>query len=244
MLKVFEGLREFTFLSVLLRLTLAMLCGGVIGYGRTKKRRTAGFRTYMLTAIGAALAVILALYQYELLNSIWADTVAEVGLKFDASRYASGVIGGIGFLSAGSIIASKHQQVSGLTTATGLFSSVAMGLAAGAGYFECVIVSLLLILFALEVMEPMEMLYKRRKRNITLAVSFESMENIDEITDVIRSKHAVIHEIDIERTEKEGDDYPAAIFSLKMDKVQKSHSEMLASVAELPCVYSIEELIS
>ncbi len=244
MIDIFDGLREFTFTSVLLRLVLAMLCGGAIGYGRTKKNRTAGFRTYMLTAIGASLSVIIALYEYELMQTIWADIVSDVGMKFDASRFASSVIGGIGFLSAGSIIAVRHQQVEGLTTATGLFASVCMGMAAGAGFFECVIVSLVLIILALEAMQPLEALYKRRKRNITLAVEFDSVKTIEEITEVVRSKEAQILEIEIERTEKKGDLYPCAIFSMKMSKEHQSHSEMLASIAELPDVFAAEELIS
>ena len=244
MLSIFDSLREFTFLSILLRMVLAMLCGGAIGYGRTKKSRTAGFRTYMLTAIGASLSVIIAMYEYELMQTIWKDVVADVGMKFDASRFASSVIGGIGFLSAGSIIAGRHHQVEGLTTATGLFASVCMGMAAGAGFFECVTVSLILIILALEVMQPLESLYKRRKRNITLAVEFDDVQTIDTITEQIRSMKAEIMDIDIERTEKAGDLLPSAVFSVRMAKEKQSHSEMLASIAELPGVFAAEELIS
>lgn len=198
----------------------------------------------MLTAIGAAMSVIIALYEYELMQTIWADVVADVGMKFDASRFASSVIGGIGFLSAGSIIAGRHHQVEGLTTATGLFASVCMGMAAGAGFFECVTGALILIIVALEVMQPLEALYKRRKRNITLAVEFDSMESFGEIEKVIRDKNANILEIEIERTESDGDLHPSAIFSVKMAREHQSHSEMLASIAELPNVFAAEELIS
>ena len=70
------------------------------------------------------------------------------------------------------------------------------------------------------------------------------MKTIEEITEVVRSKEAQILEIEIERTEKKGDLYPCAIFSMKMSKEHQSHSEMLASIAELPDVFAAEELIS
>lgn len=244
MSELFEYLREFHFGSVLFRLILAMLSAGIIGYGRTKRGKTAGFRTYMLTGIGASMSIMIALYEYEMMQGLWADTVAEVGLKFDASRFSAAVIGGIGFIAAGSIVKAVHQQVSGLTTATGLFASVCMGIACGAGFYECVIISCILIVITLNVMQPLERQFKRRCRNITFTVEFERIEDISEITDVIKAKNATIQDIDVERTVREGDDYPSAIMNLQMSKDNASHSDMLSSIAELNCVIAIEELIS
>ena len=168
-------LRQFSFGTMLLRLLLAMLSGGAVGYGRSRKARAAGLRTYMLISIGTAMAVLLTLYQYQMLTGPWAEVVARVGMKFDAARLASQVITGIGFLGAGIIIKIAHQQVKGLTTATGLFATVIMGIAAGAGLYECVIVALVLIVLVLNVMSPLEIAFKRRLRNITLNVEFRSV---------------------------------------------------------------------
>lgn len=238
------SLREFTFLSVLLRLILAMAAGGVIGYGRTKKNRTAGFRTFMLTAIGAALTVLLSMYEYEMMKGQWASAVEAVGMKFDGSRFSAQVISGVGFLAAGSIVAIEHKQVQGLTTATGLFASVTMGLAAGAGFYECVIAALVLIIFTLEVMEPLEVLYKRKRRNITFYVEFDHIESLQEITEFLKKRDSQIYSIEVERTQKEKDKYPSAVFSLKLGKDYASHSETLSTIAEMPFVYRIEELIA
>ena len=106
-------LREFNFVTVIIRLLLAMVCGGVVGFGRSKKARPAGFRTYMLISIGAAMAVLITLYEYEMLTGPWAETVSETGLKFDAGRMTAQAITGIGFLGAGIIIKVAHQQVQG-----------------------------------------------------------------------------------------------------------------------------------
>ena len=235
---------NFTFGSILFRLLLATVSSGIIGYGRTRRKRHAGFRTYMLTGIGAALSILLAIYEYEMLAGPWSETVANVGMKFDASRYAAQVLSGVGFLAAGSIIAIDHQQVEGLTTARGLFASVCMGLASGAGFYICVIPSMLLILLALDVMSPMETTFKRRHRNITLFVEFEDMQNVETITSVVTEHEGRILGIDFEQVVKEKEKYPSAIFSLRLSKDNPSHSEMLSSIAELPCVYGVEELIA
>ena len=74
------NLRQFSFASAVVRLLLAMLTGGIVGFGRSQKNRAAGFRTYMLISVGAAMAVLLTQYQYNMLTGPWADVVAEVGL--------------------------------------------------------------------------------------------------------------------------------------------------------------------
>ena len=237
-------LREFSLGTALLRLLLAMAAGGVVGLGRSRRARAAGLRTYMLISIGAAMSVLLALFQYEMLQGPWAEIAEEVGEKFDASRLAAQVITGIGFLGAGIIIKVAHQQVSGLTTATGLFATVCMGLAAGAGFYECVLIAVLLIVLVLNIMSPLEGAFKRRLRNITLNVEFSSVEDISAITQVMEDLQAQIFDIDIERTEQKGDKYPSAIFILKLSRENHSHSGILSSLAELPCVRSVQELVS
>ena len=244
MLTFLNPLREFTFLSICLRLLLSAFAGGIIGYGRSKKKRAAGLRTYMLTSMGAALTLVLALYDYNMLSSSWADAVEAVGsMKLDVSRYSSQVIAGIGFLSAGSILAAAHQQVSGLTTAIGLVGSVCIGLACGAGFFELVIVSVLLIIFSMEVLGPVELAFKRRRRNITIYVEFEKLEDVSKISELILSHNEQIFDIDVEQTKKKGTSMPGAIFDVKMSRENASHSEMLSSIAELHCVRSIQELV-
>ena len=241
---VINSLRTFSLLSVIFRLVLATATGGLIGFGRTRRKKAAGFRTFMLTTLGASLAVLLASYEYEMFRGGWSDIVSVVGSKLDTSRYASQVISGIGFLAAGTILSAAHQQVSGLTTATGLFASVCVGIAIGAGFYEVPLVVVPLIFFVLNIMDPWEPAFKRRARNIDLYVKFLSMDDLTVITDTIESLNAQIFELDVERTVKKDRKYPAAMISLKLDKSHPSHSEMLSSLAELPCVYSIRELVS
>ncbi|MBR6165914.1 MAG: MgtC/SapB family protein [Clostridia bacterium] len=139
---------SLTFGAVALRLLLAMLCGGAVGYGRSRRERPAGLRTYMLIGIGAASAVILALYQYEMLTHAWKSVSDEVGMKYDASRLAAQTVTGIGFLGAGIIIKASHQQVKGLTTAAGLWTTGIIGLAIGSGYYELAFLGTVMVLLA------------------------------------------------------------------------------------------------
>lgn len=237
-------LHEFHFATVLFRLLLAMLAGGIIGYGRAKKKRAAGFRTYMLASIGAALAIMLSMYEYEMMKGLWAPIVAEVGEKFDASRYAATVISGIGFLGAGTIIATAHSQVSGLSSAAGMLACVGLGMTAGCGFYSCLICGVLATVFVLDFMSPIETAFKRKIQNITLVVEFNSIEDIQSIVHLIKDKHAQIFDIDVERSDFDGENYPCAVFVLKMDKNNTSHSDMLSSLAELPCTNSVHELIA
>ena len=237
-------LKEFSIFSVALRLALAMAAGGVIGYGRSRKSRAAGFRTYMLISIGAALTVLMGLYEAEMFRGMWAPVVSAVGSKLDVSRYAAQVMSGLGFLGAGTILKDSNQQVSGLTTAIGLFASAAMGMAAGAGIYVGVIFVLVMIIVSIDMLYDVEKGFKRHMRQFTVHVEFEAMEDIDAVAEVLRSAEAQVFEIDVEHTKKKDDSWPAAIFNVKLAKKRASHSEMLTSIAELPCVHAVQELIS
>lgn len=130
MLSVFDYLRELNMASVVVRLLLAMLVGGLIGMERERKRRAAGFRTYMLVCIGAALTMLLGQYQSVMLE------LSGTAAAGDVSRYGAQVINGIGFLGAGTIVVTRHSHIRGLTTAAGLWASAGVGLALGIGFYE------------------------------------------------------------------------------------------------------------
>ena len=243
MVNVLTYLREFHFLSAVFRLLLALAAGAAIGYGRSRKHRSAGMRTYMLVSMGAALTILISLYESEMLNGAWAGAQAFAALKFDGSRFSAQVINGVGFLAAGTIVGAAHQQVAGLTTAIGLFTSACLGIAAGAGFYECVIPAVPLMIFALESMGPMELRYKRKHRNFNVFVEFEEHANIEKIRDTAKQEGAEVFSVEIERKTRQGDLLPGAVFAMKLNR-SASHSAMLAALAELPCVSSVRELIA
>lgn len=106
--------------SVMLRLLIAAALGGVLGYEREHKGKAAGLRTHMLVALGAALFILVPQQ---------AGATQE-----DVSRVIQGIVAGIGFLGAGSIVkGSSESTVHGLTTAAGIWLTAAIGMTAGMG---------------------------------------------------------------------------------------------------------------
>jgi len=237
-----ENLKDFTFPSILFRLFLAMLSGAVIGFGRSRKNRNAGQRTYMLISMGSALTILISIYEYHMIYGQWLYASEFSEVKFDGSRFSAQVINGIGFIAGGTILSSRHQQFSGLTSAIGIFVSACLGIMAGSGFYEGVAVSIVTVIIVLEILQPIEILCKRKIRNITVFIEFESVESINGITDSIRERGAEVREIDIEP--ESGSGLVSAVISIRMNRKNSSHSEMLSSLAQLDYVYSIHEIIT
>ena len=116
--------------EVLLRLLLASLLCGAIGFERETRDQPAGFRTHILLGLGAALFTLVSAYGFEPFTRA---ALQGGGLQFDPTRIAAQIIAGVGFLGAGAIIR-QGRDVRGLTTAASLWAVSAIGMAVGAGY--------------------------------------------------------------------------------------------------------------
>ena len=241
MLHGLDYLREINTASVLLRLTLAMFCGGMIGLERARKHRPAGFRTYMLVCMGAALTVLLSQYLYFMLNHPWAERAAEIGIRTDVSRFGAQVINGIGFLGAGTILVTGQQKVKGLTTAAGLWASACMGLAVGAGFYECVGLAFLLIFLVVHLLPAVELYIIENARNMNIFVEFQSLDNVAEIINRIKAQDVTIYEVEVDHGKQTPSQHPNAVFSLRMNQ-KGTHAKVLAAVSELPDVYIVYDL--
>lgn len=88
MASVLSYLRELNIVTMMLRILLAVLCGGLIGLERERKNRPAGFRTYMLTALGATLTVLLSVQLDQMLHGPWRGVAESIGATQDVSRSA------------------------------------------------------------------------------------------------------------------------------------------------------------
>ncbi|WP_207392280.1 MgtC/SapB family protein [Paracoccus nototheniae] len=133
-----------TLTRITVRLVLAATLGGILGYERERKGRSAGVRTHMLVAVGAALFVLGPL-----------RSGMEIG---DMSRVLQGIVQGIGFLGAGAImVRSARQQIEGLTTAANIWATAGIGVMAGLGLEATAVLSaavVLIILAAVPVVLP------------------------------------------------------------------------------------------
>lgn len=117
----------------LLRILVAALCGGAIGYERATQRKSAGIRTHMVVAVASALFMIVSKYGFF-------DLLSMHDIALDPSRIAAQIVTGISFIGAGTILVRK-EQISGLTTAAGVWATAAIGMAVGAGMYLIGIIS-------------------------------------------------------------------------------------------------------
>lgn len=239
MIAQLDFLRSMTSWSVLFRLTLAMIFGGIIGLERGRKRRAAGFRTYMMVCMGATLAMLLGQFEAELIKSAWETVANEVGIRTDVSRFGAQVINGVGFLGAGTIIVTGKQEIKGLTTAAGLWASACMGLAIGAGFYECVFLAFLLIILSIQFLPVVENFVIKNARNMNIYIEFRTLADMESIIDKIKSLDLQIYDIDLNRGE-EGR-YHSAVFSIRL-KQRQSHTKVLALLSDLNIVRAIDEI--
>jgi putative Mg2+ transporter-C (MgtC) family protein len=125
------------------RLGLAVLVGAVLGYERARSGKSAGMRTHMIVAAGAALFVLIP---------------QSAGMELaDLSRVIQGIVTGIGFIGGGTILKqSERQEIHGLTTAAGLWLTAALGMAAGMGREGTVLLGTALAFFILSVLQRFE----------------------------------------------------------------------------------------
>lgn len=137
-----DGISSIGFLDALIRLLLALSLGALLGYNRERIGKPAGLRTHMMVTLGAALFVLTGI-------ELMIEYQARVpGSQLDPTRVLQGVVGGIGFLGAGSIIHSRGN-VEGVTTAASVWVAGAIGAGCGLGFYALASVTTGLALFTL-----------------------------------------------------------------------------------------------
>ena len=164
------------------RLLVAGVLGALVGIDREYGAQEAGFRKHFVVALGSALFMIVSKYGFE-------DILGKEGVGLDPSRIASQVVTGIGFLGAGTIIIQK-LFVRGLTTAAGIWTTAAVGLAVGAGQYWLGISATLLTLLGLEGLGYMFRNFSQRNVNLTFTVS--GVEALQLVMDEIKNKRHLI----------------------------------------------------
>ena len=196
MLSFFNGLRDINTATILFRMVLAMILGGLIGIERSMKNRPAGFRTHILIIIGAATASLTGHYIYLIMN-----------LPTDMSRLGAQVITGLGFIGAGTIIVTGSKTVKGLTTAAGLWATGIVGLSIGAGFYEGALAGTIAILFCEIVMSRFRF---RRYKTFHCVINYLHKDTLDHILRHCKDLHFAIKGLQIEG---EADDSGEKVYS-------------------------------
>lgn len=174
-------LREFNMVSIILRLILALVFGGIIGLEREGTTRSAGLRTNSLVCIGATLVMLTGCYITEVVH-----------VTTDVSRLGAQVVSGIGFLGAGTIITSGKHKVIGLTTAAALWICSGIGLALGIGFYEGAIAAWLLALLTLKTLKIVDSKYRDKCHFVDLYIELKDPWKLNEVTEYFKDNEIPI----------------------------------------------------
>lgn len=231
MLSIFDFQRQeiIDLLTVSVRLLVALICGGIIGIERERKRRPAGFRTHILICIGAAMTTLTSQY-----------IAFELGAATDLARLGAQVIAGIGFIGAGTIIVTKRKNVKGLTTAAGLWASAIVGLCSGAGFIEGALLTTVIIIIAELLLARFEYFMVSNSRTVIIFVEYSDTSKLTSIVETVKDNSSYIRDIEITKSNSETNN-SCAIFSIQMPR-RKSHDKMINLISNLDGVVSVEEL--
>lgn len=158
--------------TVILRIVLAGIFGGIIGNERGKHGSQAGLRTHILVCLGASMTAMAGLFSTEVL-----------GYSGDPFRIAAQVISGIGFLGAGMIVVKNTNTITGLTTAAGMWTTAAIGIALGMGFYSGAFVVMVACIFTAAFLTRIE---RRRKAISHLYIEISDLSASGAITDKIK----------------------------------------------------------
>lgn len=186
-------------LDWLLRIIVAAFCGAVIGYERAIQRKSAGVRTHIVVAIASALFMIVSKYGF-------ADLLNMHDIALDPSRIAAQIVTGISFIGAGTILV-RREQVSGLTTAAGVWATSAIGMAVGAGMYFIGILSTA-FLFIVQMLFHDDTIINKIILHVRFNIQIEAV-----------NKHNILSTIKKELTENQVENISVKILDVSDDKI-------------------------
>ena len=202
---------------VSLRLLLAVVFGGIVGYTREKDNKPAGFRTHILVCFGAA---VISMVQDQLRLNIL--ELASINLKLsgviktDLGILGAQVVSGIGFLGAGSIMKEKGETVGGMTTAAGIWATGCAGLGIGWGFYNLAIPAIVFMLVIIVIFKKFEPKIVKKTKLLKFEVKFLEDKNYAKgllaTYEVFNQKLIKITQIDKNQADN------TAIFTVNMDE--------------------------
>lgn len=213
-------------LDVFIRIIIAAALGGVIGFEREIREHTAGFRTNILVAVGAAAFTLASDY-------------ALAGTSFDPNRISAQIVTGIGFLGAGAIIR-YGASVRGLTTAAGLWTVAAVGLLTAKGFYEASLITTGVVIVSLYLLRLIEdhVLYRLTGEPVHVRVHFRPSGSAPLARLLVRLQetHVEVKGVTADDASSETD---AVHLSLRLPRRLKTE-KLLALISELEEVTSVD----
>lgn len=199
-------LRELNYVSIALRLFLAVILGGLVGIERSKSGRAAGLRTHILVCLGATIAAMTGVY----INQVYGSG--------DVSRIAAQVISGIGFISAGTILIKNKSVVIGLTTAACVWAVGTIGIAIGYGFYEAAIIGVLLIVFITKTLNALDSKLRHNMKEMAVYIEFANTSYLNNTLSAIKSMGVEIENISLEKTKTNAENGIGAELQIHINK--------------------------
>lgn len=222
-------LKSVNDVSIVVRLIMAVICGGIIGLERGMAGRAAGFRTHILVCLGSAVAVLTNQYVFQ-----------EYGVG-DPVRIGAQVISGIGFLGAGTIIVTGRQQVKGLTTAAGLWATACMGLAIGIGFYKAAIISCIFISFATVALHRLDNFVVNNARTMEIYIEFSNTASVNTIIQMIKTNALQIENVELIKSSNRNTTSIAAIMTVRLHR-KIVRLDAIADICKIEGVEFVEEI--
>lgn len=222
-------LRPVTPLSVLVRIVVAVIVGGLLGLERGLKNRPAGMRTYMLVCVGSCIIMLTNQYVVQILGG-------------EPTRLAAQIVSGIGFLGAGTIIVTRRNQIKGLTTAAGLWSGAGVGIALGIGFYEAALIGGFAIFSVMTLLQKMDNRMHRKTKTVEVYIEVNDELTLGQLMQTLRERALEVQDVQRESgLETEGIGNRAYIATVKGQK-RTHHIEIVEEVRSVKGVIYVEEL--
>ena len=171
--------------EVILRLVLALISGGILGYERSRKRIDAGFRTHILVCMSSCAIMITNVHTY---------LYYQTG---DPVRMPAQVISGVGFLGAGCILVTGDRRIRGMTTAAGIWGAACLGLCIGAGDYIVALTVLALVILNMTIFQAVDARIVKKTKYIRLYMEFESVTEVRKFVKYVRENEIKIIEMEL-----------------------------------------------
>ncbi|MBQ3491079.1 MAG: MgtC/SapB family protein [Oscillospiraceae bacterium] len=222
-------IREITYLAIIVRILAAVLIGGLLGLERGMKHRPAGLRTYMLVCVGSCMIMLTNQYIYQVYGA------------GDPVRMGAQVVSGIGFLGAGTIVVTRRSQIKGLTTAAGLWTAAAVGLALGIGLYEVAVVGAMAIFVVITLLQKMDSNLHKRSNRAEVYVELTQEVTLGDFLKAVRDNEIEVSDV-LRESGAGGESGTRAYTATLKGKKRQNHQQMLDIVLDIPGVSYIEEL--
>lgn len=170
-----ELAEEINIFSIVLRIIISVICGGILGIERGKANQSAGMRTYILVSLGATMVMLTGQYMFDRFST------------GDPARLGAQVISGIGFLGAGSIIVEGKTKVRGLTTAAGLWTAACIGLAVGIGFYMGGIIATAVVYLVISKFKSFSDHFTHNDIILRIYIEFDEMSELKPLFTTIES---------------------------------------------------------